>query len=79
MRAISNCFSHAETDTKTFASTISKEEAIVMLIIYKAFLKHRDEIKNDWELTEAYEKVLGSLIGLGYENAAVLLDEFRLH
>lgn len=77
--SISNCFSHAETDTKTFASTISKEEAIVMLIIYKAFLKHRDEIKNDWELTEAYEKVLGSLIGLGYENAAVLLDEFRLH
>lgn len=42
-------------------------------------MKHRDEIKNDWELTEAYEKVLGSLIGLGYENAAVLLDEFRLH
>ena len=77
--SISDCFSHAETDTKTFASTISKEETIVMLIIYKAFLKHRDEIKNDWELTEAYEKVLGSLIGLGYENAAVLLDEFRLH
>lgn len=77
--SISDCFSQAEVDINTFASTISKEQSVVMLIIYKAFLKHRDEIKNDWELTKAYEKVLRSLIGLGYENAAVLLDEFRLH
>lgn len=77
--SIRDCFLQAKTDIKAFANTISKERNIVMLIIYKAFVKYRDEIKKDYELTEAYETVLESLIELGYENAAVLLDEFRLH
>ena len=36
-------------------------------------------IKQDDELTEAYENILKVLIELNYEEAAVLLDEFRVH
>ena len=38
-----------------------------------------DKIKQDQELIEAYEDILEILINLNYEQAAVILDEFRIH
>ena len=49
------------------------------LIILKAFVLHSDKIKQDQGLIEAYEDVLKILIDLNYEQAAVILDEFRIH
>lgn len=65
-----NCFdeSHLE-DTRL----------ILNYLILLAYLKFSDEIKQDAELTAAYEKILETLISLRFENAAVLLDEFRVH
>jgi hypothetical protein len=48
-------------------------------LILLAYLKFCDKIKQDSELTTAYERILETLIGLRFENAAVLLDEFRVH
>ena len=52
---------------------------ILNYLILLAYLKFSDEIKQDNELTTAYEKILETLINLRFENAAVLLDEFRVH
>ena len=48
-------------------------------IIYKAFVKYSEEIKREHQLTLAYESILETLAELDYEDAAVILDEFRLH
>ena len=56
-----------------------KQEAIVQLVILKSFITYSDKIKQDQELIEAYEDILEILINLNYEQAAVILDEFRIH
>ncbi len=48
-------------------------------LILLAYLKFSDAIKQDAELTASYERILEALIDLRFENAAVLLDEFRVH
>lgn len=77
--SVSNCFTELRTDSSRFASIIKDGQAIVRSIIYKAFIVHSAAIKQDYELTAAYENILETLVGLNYEDAAVLLDEFRLH
>ena len=77
--SISECFNQAKIDSKHFPSTISKERRIILSIIYKAFVNFSNEIKCDDQLTLAFESILETLIELNYENAAVILDEFRLH
>ena len=49
------------------------------MIITKAFINFSDIIKQDDDLINAYEGILNSLIGLNYEKAGVILDEFRIH
>ena len=78
-RKSSECFNQAKIDSKHFPSTISKERRIILSIIYKAFVNFSNEIKCDDQLTLAFESILETLIELNYENAAVILDEFRLH
>ena len=76
--SINNCFNELKS-SKCFAAIIKDELVVVKTIIYKAFVFHSTEIKLDHELTAAYENILETLIELNYEEAAVLLDEFRLH
>lgn len=52
---------------------------IVNMIATTAFVEHSDKIKKDKNLTDAYEGVLETLVNVGDEQAAWLLDEFRLH
>lgn len=63
----------------TLQNAIREQEAIVQLIILKSFITYSDKIKQDQELIEAYEDILEILINLNYEQAAVILDEFRIH
>ena len=78
--SINNSFKIAKNNSlDTFRRNIEKENIIVKIIILKAFLMYSDMIKQDDELTEAYENILKVLIELNYEEAAVLLDEFRVH
>ena len=61
------------------ASHLEDTRWILNRLILLAYLKFSDKIKQDAELTTAYEKTLETLISLRLENAAVLLDEFRVH
>lgn len=58
---------------------IKANAVIINKIITKAFLDFNDDIKCDHELVKAFEEVLETLVGFGMEEAAVILDEFRVH
>lgn len=60
------------------SSELSDTKRVLEYFIVLAFLDFNDEIKQDEELTHAYEKILELLIGFNFERAAVLLDEFRI-
>ena len=62
-----------------YEKQVKENEAIINKIITKAFLDFNDEIKMDKELTQAFESFLNLLIELDIEEAAVILDEFRVH
>jgi len=63
----------------TFEETVRKEKAFVLLMISKAFLDFSDIIKQDDDLTNAFEEILEMLVENSYEEAATILDEFRIH
>ena len=70
----------AEFTTNFFDSShLEDTRWILNHLILLAYLKFSGNIKQDDELTTAYEKILETLISLRFENAAVLLDEFRVH
>ena len=58
---------------------VKENEIIVNKIITKAFLDYTDAIKSDNELTLAFEEFLSMLVEFDTEEAAVILDEFRVH
>lgn len=73
----------------TLESFISKEffdrsdyesvKYIISHLITLCFMDFNEEIKADEELVNAYEGILEKLTTLNSEEAAVLLDEFRIH
>ena len=58
---------------------LNKVYFIINQLITISFLNFSDEIKQDSELTEAFENILQILISLSIPDAAVILDEFRIH
>ena len=78
---VSHCFSEAAKTPKQLINIIKERYTDITLneFITKAYLDFNDQIKQDYELTEAYEKLLGTLIEAGYKEAAVLLDDFKIH
>ena len=77
--SIRNSFQGAKTENSKFVRDIQEQKSIVNLVILKSFVGYSDMIKNDEELTTAYQDILEILIDLNYEEAAVILDEFRVH
>lgn len=61
------------------ASEYEEVKYIINNLIVLCFVNFNDEIKQDADLTQAYEKILENLTTLNSEEAAVLLDEFRIH
>lgn len=58
---------------------VKENEVIVNKIITKSFLDYTDAIKSDNELTLNFEEFLSMLVEFDMEEAAVILDEFRVH
>lgn len=77
--SVNNCLNEVNRKPDSFGRTIKAAEFIVNILITKAFLDFNDEIKQDEELTQAYENILETLMTANFEEAAVLLDEFRIH
>ena len=61
-----------EDDVKRLMNTLE-------FIVVKAFVDNNDAIKMDIELTNAFEGILKKLINYNSEQAAIILDEFRIH
>lgn len=78
--SLNEVFADALNEDKVeFAKSIDKVQWIIDRLIFIAFVYQSDAIKNDDELTVAFEGVLQSLIELDNPKAAVILDEFRVH
>ena len=77
--SLSSCLENIKDDKQDFYEKVYKSEVILNEIITKAYLDYNDEIKSNYQLTDAYENVLKSLIETNLESAAVLLDDFRIH
>lgn len=60
-------------------SDYEKVKYILNQLIVLCFINFNDTIKQEEELIKAYEGILETLIALNSEEAAVLLDEFRIH
>lgn len=64
---------------KELKQQVNAVKSTLNMIITKAFLGFSDKIKGDAELMTAFEGILVVLVSLRIEEAAVILDEFRIH
>ena len=62
-----------------FEKLIAKNYDFIIRIITRAFLDFNSSIKTDDDLNKSFEEILLMLRYLNYPEAAVLLDEFRVH
>lgn len=65
--------------SKSFERIVREQNNIVIKMITKAFFDFGSEIKQDEGLTTAFEEILEMLTEINYEEAATILDEFRVH
>ncbi|WP_027630689.1 SMEK domain-containing protein [Ruminiclostridium cellobioparum] len=81
--SVRDAFKNAPRTNKSssdmFAEIVRKEKTIILILITKAFLDFSDKIKQDDDLTKAFEEILEMLVEISYEEAATILDEFRVH
>ncbi|MGL5767532.1 MAG: SMEK domain-containing protein [Sarcina sp.] len=77
--AFNNIVSKNKFYTDTFEGIVREKKNIVLTLITKAYLNFSDIIKADYDLTESFEDILEMLIEINYEEAATILDEFRVH
>lgn len=77
--SINHCFSQNKDNEKDLYDVIVKKELLIKLIITEAFFDYSDSIKQDLDLTEAYENILELLVKYEMKEAGVILDEFRVH
>lgn len=66
-------------NSDVFTEIIREEKTVVLIMITKAFLHFGDKIKQDDDLTKAFEEILDMLVEISYEEAATIIDEFRVH
>ncbi|WP_341876539.1 SMEK domain-containing protein [Defluviitalea saccharophila] len=77
--AFKNVLQTSKSRFDVFAEIVMREKTIVLIMITKAFLDFSDKIKQDDDLTKAFEEILEILVELSYEEAATIIDEFRVH
>ena len=75
--AFQNCIEYYGEDT--LCRIVYEKSSLILLMITKAFLDFNEKIKEDVKLIESYEWILSKLRDIGYAEAAVILDEFRIH
>ena len=75
--AFQNCIEYYGEDT--LCRIVQEKSSLILLMITKAFLDFNEKIKEDVKLIESYEWILSKLREIGYAEAAVILDEFRIH
>ena len=82
LHSVNNVFENAKkTNLELFRQSIQSEneKTIVLMMIALAYLDFSDPIKKDEDLIKSFEGVLETLLELNFEEAATILDEFRVH
>ncbi len=75
--AFQTCIKNYGEDT--FERIVREKSSLILLMIMRAFLDFNEKIKEDVKLIESYEWILSKLCDIGYAEAAIILDEFRIH
>lgn len=79
---LSHAIIKANDNTEEFARDIipnSQFMTIMNLIMTSAYMNHQDAIKQDADLSDAYESMLECMIKYNCSEAAVILNDFRIH
>ena len=79
LTSVNNCISEVRSNLKQLSAAIEKKYSVIRRIIYMSFIKWSEKIKSDNQLMFSFENILEVLVELEHEDAAVILDEFRLH
>ena len=66
-------------DNEKFNADICEMMVYIDQIILDAYMHHIEEIKKDNGLIEAFEGILSILVQTHNPQAAIILDEFRIH
>lgn len=77
--AFKNALRPNKFSSDVFTEIVKEQKVIVLMMITKAFLDFSDQIKQDDDLTKAFEEILEMLVEISYEEAATILDKFRIH
>lgn len=77
--AFKNAARTNKSNVDAFAEIVKKEKGIILTLVSKAYIDNGDKIKQDNDLTTAFEDILEMLVEINYEEAATILDEFRIH
>lgn len=75
--AFQKCIEYYGEDA--FERIVREKSSLILSLITRAFLDFNEKIKEDAKLIESFEWILSKLRDLGYTEAAVILDEFRIH
>lgn len=68
-----------EWRTNSLIDIVKERKSIILMLITKSYFDFNAKIKKDKELIKAFEEILIILKELNYEEAALILDEFRIH
>ena len=71
-----------ETNAERLGDDLVRKDYVretALLLISKAFIDFSETIKQNADLTIVFEKILEILCDYNFEEAAVILDEFRIH
>lgn len=68
-----------EWQTNSLTDIVKDQKNIIMILITKSYFDFNAKIKKDKELIKAFEDILIILKDLNYEEATLILDEFRIH
>lgn len=79
--SVAHCFNEKAKKPDALGQVVNDENIrfIINELITKAIVEYSDKIKQDEELSKAYESILNNLINAGVVEAGVLLDEYRVH
>ena len=79
---LSNAIIKTSENTDEFAEneiSNSQFRIIMNLIITTSYMTHQDAIKNDAQLSDAFESMLECMVNQHFSEAAVILNDFRIH
>gem|GEM_PF-286449 len=77
--AFKKAIDYNSKDSSYISKFIFENKHLILQVLYKAYVEFSDQIKQDKEMTLAFENILETIVECNHEEFAVILDEFRIH